>query len=228
MKLLVLLIVSYAISCAAQSANDGLTLLNTVAKRYADAKSYRIEAIEEVSQQSELERTWEKTFLSAIVAPGGRYRYEGRSADGTAVFISDGTTKWVYHVDAQQYTQIAGPVEAPNANRLMPIDRAAENAKHIDLSHWLSGSLRSAVLLRDENLELNGRTIPCRVVRFTHADFRFHRKTDWKEDEEGTTPVRSGSYCCNIHRQASSKPLAQGHRWNVYKSDRVPGQADFH
>jgi hypothetical protein len=61
---------------------DALALLNEVSQRYADAKSYHIEAEEERNSSNELHRDWQKTLLKAIVMPGGRYRYEGRSGFG--------------------------------------------------------------------------------------------------------------------------------------------------
>ena len=77
---------------------DALALLNEVSQRYADVKSYHIEAIEEETSGNELQRSWQKTMLTAVVAPGGRYRYEGRSGYGAAVVVSDGATQWPYHL----------------------------------------------------------------------------------------------------------------------------------
>lgn len=43
------------------------------------------EAIEEETSGNELQPSCQKTMLAAVVAPGGRYRYEGRSGYGAAV-----------------------------------------------------------------------------------------------------------------------------------------------
>jgi hypothetical protein len=51
-------------------AQDATALLNEVSQRYADAKSYHIEAVEERSSSSELNRDWQKTFMTAVVSPG--------------------------------------------------------------------------------------------------------------------------------------------------------------
>jgi hypothetical protein len=48
----------------------------------AKAKSYHIEAREERTSSNELQRSWQKTLLTTIVMPGGRYRPEGRSGFG--------------------------------------------------------------------------------------------------------------------------------------------------
>jgi hypothetical protein len=42
---------------------DALALLNEVSQRYADAKSYHIEAEEERNSSNELRRDWQKTLL---------------------------------------------------------------------------------------------------------------------------------------------------------------------
>ena len=55
------------------------------------------------------------TILTAMVSPGGRYRYEGRSDMGSAVMVSDGATEWICHVYQHLYTQkpVAGTVATP-------------------------------------------------------------------------------------------------------------------
>jgi hypothetical protein len=70
---------------------DALVLLNEVSQRHA-------EAIEEEISGNELQHSWQKTMLTAVVASGGRYRYEGRSGYGAAVVVSDGATQWPYHL----------------------------------------------------------------------------------------------------------------------------------
>ena len=83
---------------------DGLALLGEVGQHYARAKSYHIEAVEERTSTTELSRNWQKTLLKASAAPGGRYRYEGHSSMGTAAYVSDGTTQWIYHASEHVYT----------------------------------------------------------------------------------------------------------------------------
>ncbi len=49
---------------------DALSLLNEVSQRYADAKSYHIEAVEEHTSSNELQHGWQKTLLAAILYAG--------------------------------------------------------------------------------------------------------------------------------------------------------------
>jgi hypothetical protein len=77
---------------------DALALLNEVSHRHADVKSCHIQAIEEATSDNELQHSWQKTMLMAVVTSGGRYRYEGRSGYGAAVVVSDGATQLTYHL----------------------------------------------------------------------------------------------------------------------------------
>ena len=96
----------------ATSPPDALALLNEVSQRYADAKSYHIEAVQEENSSNELQHSWHKTLLTAVLMPGGRYRYEGRSGFGAAVLVSDGTTQWDYHAYDHLYTQQPAAADA--------------------------------------------------------------------------------------------------------------------
>lgn len=167
----------------AESAGDGLALLKAVGKRFAEAESYHIEAIEEMSEQRGLTRSSETNLLTAIVAPGGQYRYTGYSVKGGAILVSNGATKWDYHVDEHRYTQSPASTVEPGADQTSEIEFAAQSAMHIDSSQELATMLKSATLLPDEILEVNGHTIPCHLVRYTDTDFRFHNPTNTGKHE---------------------------------------------
>src|SRR5690348_8102042 len=85
--------------------SSGLALLNSVAQRYAQAKTYHIEAVKEQTFTEDLSRTWEKVYMTAIVAPGDKYHYQVRSRDGSVMQVSDGTFAWEYLLDEQLYTR---------------------------------------------------------------------------------------------------------------------------
>src|SRR6202041_362209 len=55
-----------------------------------------------------------------VVAPGGRYRYEGRSGYGAAVVVSDGATQWTYHPYDHLYTQHPAPPQYPTSGSIIP------------------------------------------------------------------------------------------------------------
>jgi thiol-disulfide isomerase/thioredoxin len=157
---------------------DALALLSEVSQRYADAKSYHIEAVDETTRNNELSRQWEKTILTAIVMPGNRYRYEGRSGMGTVIYISDGSEEWDYLPLEKVYVQrpAAGPdsgkkrmhvmEEMPGSYALALISRIAHRAE----------GLKSASLLPDETISIDRRSgVDCYVVHYDEQDFKVHR-----------------------------------------------------
>jgi thiol-disulfide isomerase/thioredoxin/outer membrane lipoprotein-sorting protein len=152
---------------------DGLSLLSEVGQRYIDAKSYHIEAVEERNSSNELQHSWQKTILKAIVMPGGKYRYEGRSGYGAAVLVSDGTKVWDYHVYGHDYTQKPASEEEPKhriiANDDMPLMTARELVR---MEAHRADRLNSATLLPEETILAVGKNIPCYVVQYSEKDFK--------------------------------------------------------
>jgi thiol-disulfide isomerase/thioredoxin/outer membrane lipoprotein-sorting protein len=153
---------------------NALSFLDSVTQRYSKAKAYHLEATDERSYSNELSRQWQKRLLKAIVAPGGRYRFEGRSGDGSAILVSNGTTKWVYHAFEHHYTETPASSSEPERVRPIPFEEMSIlDAKQLvaQIRH-LSTGLKSASFLPDEMIVLDGRSIECRVVHFTDADFK--------------------------------------------------------
>ena len=163
----------------AAPAKDALTLLNEVSQRYADARSYHPEAVEEKTESHELSRHWNKRLLTAIVMPDGRYRYEGNSGFGSATLVSDGTTHWDYHpVDHLFTAQPASPNDPPPRQILAAEEVTVHDAKF--LMHRLAhnaDSVKSAAFLPDESIPLNGKKVDCYVVHYVDdsvdGDVRF-------------------------------------------------------
>src|ERR1700685_651600 len=119
---------------------DALALLTQVSQRYADAKSYHIEAVEERTSSNELHRDWQKMLMTAIVMPDRRYRYEGRSGFGSAIVVSDGTTQWRYHMLENRYTRVA-TAEYPAKNQVLLFEENAAFSAE-ELAHKLAGEAR--------------------------------------------------------------------------------------
>ena len=164
-----------AFSQAAPSRTpDGLELLKRAAQHYADAKSYRIEAIEERTFHNDFQRNWLKTVIVAAEAPGERYHYEAHSAMGTVLRVADGKTVWTYRPEQHLYTQkpVAGEASSPSKATAIPdvsLMRAENLRKELA---GLAIHLKSAPRLPDAPLMINGREIPCYVVRIQTADLK--------------------------------------------------------
>lgn len=182
MKLQILLVAALLVSSArAQSHLDPLALLTNSAKRYLGASSYRMEAVEERTSTRELQREWAKELLVAVVAPGGKYRYEGRSGRGSSILVSDGKTHWDYHIAAQMYTQTASSSGNSGNNPTGPMEEemAAREAKRLLTNIvMLPTQAKSATLMGDQKLVLNGQVINCYVIHMGDHDFRTRQGTE--------------------------------------------------
>jgi thiol-disulfide isomerase/thioredoxin/outer membrane lipoprotein-sorting protein len=171
MFLPVILLLALAVPQTATSSppKDALALLNEVSQRYADAKSYHIEAVEESTTSNDLSRHWDKRLLTAIVTPGGRYRYEGQSGSGSATLVSDGTTAWVYHPYDHLYTAQPASGNDPQAGRVISGDEMPANTAKFMVSQMAhrADRLTSAAFLPDETIAVSGKNVECYVVRYT-------------------------------------------------------------
>ena len=198
------------------SSTDALTLLSEVGQRYAAAKSYHIEAVEEETSSSGLLRDWRKTFLTAIVMPGGRYRYEGRFFGGAAVLISDGVRQWDYLPERNAYTQ--APVlseEAEKKHVHQQDELAAMNARSIVTRlALLASGLKSAELMPDEVMSIGGKSVACFVVRFAdnRDDFKVRKVSLNREstiwiDKSQRIIVKKVERSQSLSRLAASGPV---------------------
>lgn len=160
-------------SASGASESDALALLDEVSRKYADAKSYHIEAITEESSSNDLERDWRKSVLSAMVAPGGKYRYEGKTPFASAISVSDGKTVWTYHAWEHTYTQNVATSEQNSKRSMEQQEEGLARARNLQrqLAH-LGVHLKSATFLSDETITIGGKAARCFVVRFSQQDYK--------------------------------------------------------
>jgi len=151
------------------SSSAGLELLTRVAKRYADAKSYYIESIEERMSVAEYNHSWQKTVLVAGEAPGDRYYFEGRSHLGATIRVTDGKTVWTYRPNEHHYTASPQPFEKPKVVAMPEMAMSQAEWLRRRLSDEVK-SFKSADRLPDTNLKINGRKVRCNVVHVLNAD----------------------------------------------------------
>jgi thiol-disulfide isomerase/thioredoxin/outer membrane lipoprotein-sorting protein len=165
------------------AGQDALALLKEVGQRYADAKSYHIEAVEERNSSNELERSWQKTLMKAVMMPGGRYRYEGRSGYGAGMYVSDGTTQWIYRVHGHAYTQKPADPGSLKHRIITGEEMPAVSARElVRIIAHRADHLKSAALLPEQTITVGATAIPCYVVHYTEQDFKTKNddlKNDW-------------------------------------------------
>jgi thiol-disulfide isomerase/thioredoxin len=194
-----LLVLMSAVLACAQPApstppSEGLALLQQGAQRYADAKSYDIELVEERTSTRQYGHSWNKEVRAAAEAPGDRSYYQGISDNGGAIQVTDGKNVWKYRLEEHRYT--IKPYASQNAAQsgfAGMQEMALMNAKYLrrNLAD-LAKPLKSAECLPDETLTVNGQKIPCRVIRVQSADRKRERpgylfeRTIWIDSGHGT------------------------------------------
>ncbi|HET9283839.1 MAG TPA: redoxin family protein [Candidatus Angelobacter sp.] len=160
----------YALTQTASQGNqrpDAATLLHQVGEKYAQAKYYHVEAVEESEYKGELFRQWEKTYTVAAMAPGNHYHFETREQMGWITRISDGKTEWIYQSMMKQYmkrpAESSGPAKPKGVMSIWQgIAFRAQNtveglSKAVDVL--------DPVYLPDASLKRNHEDVSCYVVQ---------------------------------------------------------------
>jgi thiol-disulfide isomerase/thioredoxin len=208
---------------------DALALLSEVSQRYAGAKSYHIEVVEERSYNNELSRSWQKTFMTAIVMPGGRYRYEGRSGEGTAIYISDGVHQWDYLPDQKVFTERAVTSGDSSKKRVyLPDEFTVSNAKSaVSVLARRADVLRSAAFLPDETISVGGKSVECYVVHYAGDDFKAQHPNTTRESTVWIDKSRKVIVKILDREQPLSNRLVNGHIPSSTESTRVYTVVEF-
>lgn len=162
----------FAQSARSTPSSDGLELLTRVARKYADAKSYYVESVEERSSTGQYSHEWQKTVLTAAESPGGRYYYEGQSSTGSTLRVGNGQTVWTYRMNEHRYTVKPQAAKGSSKSNMIAMSESAmlqAEALRKELSA-LGKSLKSADRLPDVILKVDGHKVVCKVVRFQSSD----------------------------------------------------------
>ena len=161
---------------------DPIALLTEVKQKYSNIKTYRIEAILESGTAGEFSRNWNKSYLSAGVASGNRYRFEGRDQGGWMLKISDGKTEWMVDREANLYTQKPAPERGPTQIRIatMNVMGLASAQNLLKLLAGQPGRVLDPAYLPDETLTLNGQPVPCYVITGRRRNSGGARDASWQ------------------------------------------------
>jgi thiol-disulfide isomerase/thioredoxin len=148
-------------------SGDAHAFLDGVLKRYATAKSYHFELVEETQNESAVSRTWFKFSITAIVLPDKRYRFENHSNTGDAIQVSDGVSEWFYLPQFEEYTKGPAPSAIPG-----PIPRTSTGLSSLGQAQRILRSfsyqrsvIQSASYLPDEKIDVDGKPMLCVVVQ---------------------------------------------------------------
>lgn len=154
----------------AQERTDGLAILKKVQDTYASMKSFRAEGrlVSTVSSPTVLigggrlnPQTSETAFAIAVDQPD-KLRVENKDAEKGSLTIMHGKTLWTYTTKLNKYTE--ADVSTPfgtraKAGALEDLDSFRGNYKNF------LGAVKSAEVLREESLQVDGHAIRCYVLR---------------------------------------------------------------
>jgi thiol-disulfide isomerase/thioredoxin len=149
---------------------DPVALLQDVTRLYSQAKQYHVEVHLSEDFKGELSGNWTNSFQTAIVAPGGRYRFEARGPHYSWVQISDGKTESIYNAISKEYVQKhAASSHQPDSfgkNTLSFEQDQLVDAQSIP-EHIVDeiGAVRNPELVRSEVLSFGNDSIECFVIQ---------------------------------------------------------------
>lgn len=146
---------------------DASTLLHQVGEKYAQAKYYHVEAVEESEFKAELFREWQKSYTVAAMAPGNLYHFETREQTGWVIKISDGNTEWTYQSLMKQYMK--RPAESSGSEKPKGV-MAIWQAVAFQAQNTIEGLSKAVdvldpVYLSDATLKRDHEDVACYVVR---------------------------------------------------------------
>lgn len=212
-------------SAPAQTEPDARQLLKLAGETYQNLKSYHFEATRSKVSASEAmgvksEQRSEESFALAAVKPDRR-RSELKDSTVSFMTASDGRTEWTYLPGLKQYLKKAKgdgqrPVAFTNPTEIFaaafsdPLSLLAlELSMRLTGYEHLADGVKSAQLLREEKIEVAGRSIDCYVVEVDYAPAvqqageQLSRKTLWidqarkvvlREIARSKIPTRFGGF----------------------------------
>lgn len=175
----VLLISPSTLALGQRSEDDALKLLDRVVAHYQDAETVHLQATTRQQFHTDYSDDTSTSVLSAYIAPGQRFRYEGADSSGSGLIVSDGTTEWRLLKSLGEYA--SEPAGTYFASRIawQSDDRALLEAR--DLLRNLTSlgvNTRAAHFLPDESLEVHGKKVRCTVLHFGTEDSTARRVND--------------------------------------------------
>ncbi|HXG66496.1 MAG TPA: redoxin domain-containing protein [Blastocatellia bacterium] len=162
---LILILLSPVYPTQAQDANPAQELLRKVGETYRNTKSYHFESTAVVeSSSARMESKMNIPITVAAVRPENKVRFDVKSLTLDVVTVSDGKTKWSYLPAAREYMK--EPVEPEDArqNEAEIHRMAGFLGVRIPSYEDIAERVKSAKILREEALEVQGKKIDCYVV----------------------------------------------------------------
>jgi len=150
-------LVLFGLALTAQEP-DASTILRQVAQTYQEVKSQSVEATFVLDRKTSPMRI--EIPISGTILKPGRVRLEVNSPMMGSQTISDGRSTWMYVARFQQYTR------KPVSPGIFPM---SDGPGDIFAGENILDRLKTAKLLRQERLSVDGREIDCDVVQAEYS-----------------------------------------------------------
>lgn len=153
---------------------DPVSLLGEVARNYARAKTYHIEATQERIASNSRFYQWEKEDLTAIQGTKNRFRFEIKTGmtGGSWLQVSDGRTEWFYAQRWHRYIERPASPDGPSAMvHMVGFGGELRQAKLMvqQLEH-LASAQNFNRMLPNQTIDLDGQSYVCYVVHFSRRE----------------------------------------------------------
>jgi outer membrane lipoprotein-sorting protein len=176
---------------SSQQRSDAIRILAKVRDTYASLNSFQVEGIAVIESESERMHTkMDFRFAGDFDSPA-KVRIETKNLVTALLVVSDGRATWVYIPATKTYSKVdleesqmptAGKEHARGPEAFMAASASA--GLSFDMFQvGIADGVKEASILREEELELEGRKVACYVVRV-----RYERT---KEETEGLPAVKT-------------------------------------
>jgi thiol-disulfide isomerase/thioredoxin len=188
-----------------KAAPAALGILERAARQYSGLTSYEITRQEFFASSGPVP-TPPPSTVTAIEAPGGRYRFEGDKGWGKVVLVCDGRWVWYYRPRQNAYTRRPATGKKPELPAVPgPDDANIEEAANLHDMAWLGRDFKSARLLPGGLLTLRGKSFECYLVQVTNDDRKVplpYPFTYWIWIQKGSFKIREiiESYTATLRR----------------------------
>lgn len=155
MKRLVLALVGLALTAASAPAQDAQDILRRAGEAYESMVEYRFDANVSIGMEGAVQQAMEVGMVIAAEEPD-RVRIEMNGPKVSLVIITDGDSTWTYMPHLKQYMAAPGALNPGELGASVP-DFLSEYSKIAD-------GVQSARVLREESVQIEGRSYPCYVI----------------------------------------------------------------
>jgi len=152
-----------------ESSPEAIQMLNRVADHYINAKFVHLEATTSRSSHSELYNYSTTSHLIALMADGNRFRYDGRTSNGSSLIVSDGKREWHLRRSFGQYDEASTGSFFRRPSSAGSDDDAPVEARYLVTSvTQMRDHIEFARFAPSELIEYRGQKVKCTVIQFEY------------------------------------------------------------